>query len=75
LKEFFDIDEGQDSTEDEIEAFSPHTKLPVKSPPSTRLPHAKTARKSVGVIACSAAGRQLFQFTNVSAPDHDVGWF
>ena len=33
------------------------TTLPVKSPPSTRLPHAKTARKSVGVIARSAAGR------------------
>jgi hypothetical protein len=31
-----------------------------QSPSALRLPHAEAARKSVGVIASPAAGRQLF---------------
>ena len=51
------------------------SKLPVKLRTHPRLPHAKTAGKSVGVIPHSATGWQLFQFTNVPAPYHDIGRF
>src|SRR5262249_48504054 len=40
---------------------------------SARLPHAKSASKCVGIVARPAAGRHLFQFADVAAPDHNIG--
>jgi hypothetical protein len=56
-----------------VKRFSSQARPLAKSRLAPRLPHAKSARKRVGVIARSAAGRQLFQFADVPASKHDVG--